>query len=272
MTDAYVLPAAQEEDGMILIAKGEAEYSNGQYQNALDAFQQALKLVQKKDERGRLLLDISLAQYALGDKVKCQESLRSLLKLHSGRQIDMRKFPEGFAQLYGQTHWQVQEASAEQKKIEEQKQAEAKLIAEGTPGLIEKTKSPAQIKKKKFPWLLVILGVGVAAGLIFLLTKKKKEPKANYTLTVTKGAGVDGSPDSGTFSCYVQGDIVNYGYTVQAGYVSLEVKLNGNDAAASGSITMDQDYSLTVTGRSENYDYDTRVLGIELGADSGRRF
>jgi len=260
LTDAYPLTAAQEEDGIALIAKGEADYGNGLYQDALGAFNQALALVQKSENRERLLLDISLAHYALKDNDKCREALRSLLQLNSARQIDMRKFPEGFVQLYGQENWQVQEAKAEQKKIEEQKLAEAKLIAEGAPGLVEKTQPRAQIKKKKFPWLLVILGVGVVAGVIFLLTKKKK-PALNYTLTVTKGTGVNGTPETGTYT-YVKDEVINYSYTPQTGYVSVEVTLNGNVVAASGSITMDQDYTLTVAARNENYDYDTRVLGI----------
>jgi formylglycine-generating enzyme required for sulfatase activity len=259
MTDAYPL-AAQEEDGMALIAKGEADYGNRLYQEALDAFSQAVGLVQKSENRERLLLDISLVHYAMGDEGKCQEALRSLLKLNSARQIDMSKFPEGFVQLYGKVNWQVQEAVAEQKKMEEQKQAEAQRLAEGTPGLVEKTQPQAQLKKKKFPWLLAILGVGIVAGVIFLLTKNKK-PKANYTLEVTKADGVNGTPDTGSYT-YPQDEAVTYSYTPGTGYVSVEVKLDGSVVAASGSITMNQDHTLAITAKSENFDYDTRVLGI----------
>ena len=46
----------------------------------------------------------------------------------------------------------------------------------------EKEKSTPQIKKKKkFPWLLAILGIGVVVSLAVLLTKKKKQPQLGAT-------------------------------------------------------------------------------------------
>jgi formylglycine-generating enzyme required for sulfatase activity len=255
LADAYPLAAGQAQDGLALVAKGEADYGNGLYQDALAAFNQALALVPNGVERERLLLDISLAHYALKDNDSCREALRALLELNPERQIDMRKFSDGFVQLYGQVNWQVQEARAELKKLDEQKRAAAAV-----PGAFEKTQPRAQLKKKKFPWLWVILGVGVATAAILLLTKKKK-PSVNYTLTVTLATGVSGTPAAGTFT-HESGTLVDYSYTPAAGYNSVEVKLDGNVMAAAGSITMDQDHALAVTARNANYDYDTNVLGI----------
>lgn len=67
--------------------------------------------------------------------------------------------------------------------------------------------------------------------------------KKLYTLTVTKGEGVVGLPDSGSFT-YKEGDSVFYNYSLQNGYSSLEVKLDGNPATGSGFITMDKDHIL----------------------------
>jgi formylglycine-generating enzyme required for sulfatase activity len=255
LADAYPLAAGQAEDGLALIAKGEADYGNGLYQDALAAFNQALAVVQKGDDRERLLLDISLVHYALKDNDSCREALRSLLQLNPERQIDMRRLPDGFVQLYGQVNWQVQEANAERVKLEEQKR-----VAAAAPGAFEKSQSQARFKKKKFPWLWVLLGVGVATAAILLLTKKKK-PSVQYALTVTLGAGVSGTPAAGTTS-HDSGALVDYNYTPGAGYSSVEVKLDGNVVAASGSVTMDQDHALAVTARNANYDYDVNVLGI----------
>jgi formylglycine-generating enzyme required for sulfatase activity len=255
LADAYPLAAGQAEDGLALVAKGEADYGNGLYQDALVSFNQALAVVQKGDERERVLLDISLTHYALKDLDSCREALRSLLQLNPERQSDMRKSPEGFAQLYGQVNWQVQEAKAEQMKLEEQKRAAA-----AASGAVEKAQPKAQLKKKKFPWLLVILGVGVLTAVILLLTKKKK-PVVNYLLTVTLGTGVSGTPVAGTYP-YESGTQIDYNYTPGAGFNTVEVKLDGNVVAASGKITMDQDHALAVTARNANYDYDTNVLGI----------
>jgi tetratricopeptide (TPR) repeat protein len=104
----------------------------------------------------------------------------------------------------------------------------------------EKEKPVPQLKKKKkFPWLLAILGVGVIVVLVMLLTKKKKQ-----TLNVTVGEGVDGTPAAGSYS-YQKGTVVNYNYSQQSGYINLTVKLDGNNAAASGAVTMNDNHSLT---------------------------
>lgn len=66
---------------------------------------------------------------------------------------------------------------------------------------------------------------------------------SHYRLTVSKGAGVDGTPDSGTHS-YPAGETVSYSYTAVNAGQSVSVYLDGQPAAASGTITMDRDHSL----------------------------
>jgi hypothetical protein len=63
-------------------------------------------------------------------------------------------------------------------------------------------------------------------------------------LHVTKGVGVDGTPNSGTYS-YDAGSVVSYNYSLQTGYKNLVVKLDGNTVASSGSVIMNTNHTLT---------------------------
>jgi Bacterial Ig domain len=108
-------------------------------------------------------------------------------------------------------------------------------------GTIEKAGNKKK-GKKIFPWLLVAGGVVVVAIIAFILLKKKKK----YTLAVTLGEGVNGSPGNGNHS-YTKGETVAYGYSVQPGYGNLTVLRDGNAAAASDTITMNSNHTLRVT-------------------------
>ena len=271
LVDAYPLAAGQAGDGLSLIVKGEADYENGLFQDALTAFNQALSLVANTDDRERLLLDISLVHFALQDFDSCRDALRSLRLQNPERQIDASKFPQGFVELYGQVNRPLPAASAMPATLEEPNPAPAGApavlvkeqvpAASAAPAVFEKAQKEAKFKKKgkKFPWLWVILGVGVVATVILLLSKKKSA--VNYALTVTLAAGVNGTPAAGAYT-YKSGTKIDYSYRPGSGFDALEVKLDDNILAASGQITMDQDHVLTVTARNANYNYDTDVLGF----------
>lgn len=113
--------------------------------------------------------------------------------------------------------------------------------------LVEKRRAKMKVicqdgtKKKKKTWLIFAGVVVVAAAIILLTGKKKKE--TNYTLTVNKGEGVDGNPGTGSHS-YSKGSTVSYNYSLQSGYTSLIVTLDGNVVPASGTITMNSDHQL----------------------------
>ena len=68
-------------------------------------------------------------------------------------------------------------------------------------------------------------------------------PLPTYSLTISVGTGVTGSP--ATTTSYFQGSVVNYSYALQAGYQNLVVTLDGNPVAASGSLTMNGAHTLT---------------------------
>jgi hypothetical protein len=68
-------------------------------------------------------------------------------------------------------------------------------------------------------------------------------PLNQYTLTITKGEGINGIPDSGV-TTYDEGTVVNYSYSLQGGYTNLVVTLDGANVSASGTITMNSNHTL----------------------------
>ena len=217
-SDTYPLRAQAELDGLALIEKGEAEYSDGLYLDALSTLSQAIGIVKSTKNKTRLLLDLSLAHYALNDSGKCKEYLLTLHEANPEIEFDRKNLAKGFLLLVDEAREQVNARIAEQKKLAEQKQAEEqkkieeqrkltqeKIAAEKKetapvvakenakvdkvqPSVQEKEKPASQIKKKKkFPWLLVVLGVGVVVVLIALLGKKKDDPELTPTAIFSNG-------------------------------------------------------------------------------------
>ena len=134
--------------------------------------------------------------------------------------------------------------------------------------VLEKTvKKPK--KKKKFPTLLVVGGIVVAGIVVYLLLGKKKETK-KYTLNVTVGEGVQGTPGSGTIQ-YEEGTTVSYNYSLQSGFKDLVVSLDGTETSPSGTVTMNQNHTLTATAAPlSRYTLSvTKGEGVEGTPDSG---
>ncbi len=107
---------------------------------------------------------------------------------------------------------------------------------------VKETPAPQVVKKKKFPWLLVIAGAVVVGVAVYFLVLKK--PK--YKLDVTLGEGVQGTPGAGSTE-YKKGKAVAYSYQLQSGYKNLQVKLDGAVVAASGQVKMNAHHSLAVS-------------------------
>jgi hypothetical protein len=78
-------------------------------------------------------------------------------------------------------------------------------------------------------------------ALYFLVLKEK-----NYTLTVTTGEGVTGTPVAGT-SKNKKGTAITYSYALQNGYNNLSVTLDGAAIAASGTVTMNANHTLAAS-------------------------
>ena len=161
-------------------------------------------------------MDMSKAYYALSDKVRTKEVLVKLFKIKKKHKINEKEYPRGYLKIFEEAKdWKKQQ----------------KILA----------KEGKRRGRKKFPWLLII--GGVAAIIIAILLLKKKE--TNYTLTVEKGEGVDGTPSTGTYT-YLAGSGVSYNYTLQEGYGDLSVMLDGSNISSSGTITMDRNRTLSI--------------------------
>lgn len=131
----------------------------------------------------------------------------------------------------------------------------------GYKGKIPKTGEPPN---GKFPWLLVAGGVVVITVALILLLKKKK-----YTLTVTRGDGVDGNPENGSYT-YKKGTEVSYSYEARSGYGNLSVTLDGAPVSASGSFKMTGNRTLKAV--TEPQGFITNKDTMEIQEDTTAEF
>jgi hypothetical protein len=159
---------------------------------------------------------------------ECKYHLKMALKIYPNFTIEDPD-PQ-LAEMIEQIKQELEKEDQEKEKQEKEK-------------IIEKPGEKKPGKKKKFPVFLVVGGIAVVAIIVALLLKKKKETKT-YILTVTRGEGVDGTPNPGTMT-YNEGAAVNYNYSMQNGYKDLVVTLDGNVVTSSGTITMNSDHTLS---------------------------
>jgi len=115
--------------------------------------------------------------------------------------------------------------------------------------------------EKKFPWLWVAGGIVVVSVIAILLLKKKK--KKEYTLTVEKGEGVHGNPDSGTY-IYNENEERSYNYSLLPGYSTLKVSLDGGEAPDYGTIKMDRNHTLKASASANEVKFETDKKEVEI--------
>ena len=217
-SDSYPLQGNDKNKGIQLVKEGELLYNIFKYEEALNKYREAFLLIKSKRNLLRIYMDMSKAYYALSDKVRTKEVLVKLFKIKKKHKINYKGYPRGYLKIF--------------KEAKDWKKQQKILAKEGR-----------RKGRKKFPWLLIIGGIA-AIVIAILLLKNKEEVK--YTLTVEKGAGVDGTPESGSY-IYLPGTGINYSYSIQENYKDMRVLLNGNELAASGTIIMDGDHTLTVS-------------------------
>lgn len=145
----------------------------------------------------------------------------------------------------------VGQENAIEKKMPQENQP--KVIAKESP----KNKPQGDVKKKRFPWLLAVIGVGVVVALIIILIKKKSD---SLTLKVTVGEGVTGNPGTGNFS-YKKGVKVSYSYSLATSptyiYKDLSILLDGDKVPDSGTIPMDGNHTLSISASKISAIYPT---------------
>ena len=124
-----------------------------------------------------------------------------------------------------------------------------------SPNFFEQESVDATTIKKphKFPWLIVGAVVVIGAAALYFLVLNKK-----CTLTINIGPSATGTPAATTK--FKKGEIVPYNYSPQAGYGSLQVKLDGAVVPASGTVTMNSNHTLDVSA-TQQY-----TLTVNLGA------
>lgn len=138
------------------------------------------------------------------------------------------------------------ERTGDEKKPQKSKYpAQTENRQESGPGSCEQEIGESeQVKKKKLPWLLIAAGT-VAAGVILYLTSFRR---AKRTLTVELSEGVNGSPSTGKIR-FKKGESIPYSFSALEGYIGVSVRLDYQQAPASGKILMDSNHNLTVTAR-----------------------
>jgi hypothetical protein len=114
---------------------------------------------------------------------------------------------------------------------------------------VQEHEAPPKVAKKHFPWFWVAAGTVVVGAILYFSVIKKPE----YSLSVSKGKGIGGTPVVGTF-VYKKGKKVHYLFWLDYGYRNLKVMLDNAETAASGEIEMDRDHVLTVTSEEQFYD------------------
>jgi formylglycine-generating enzyme required for sulfatase activity len=248
---------SQEENPLL---KAQGLYKQGNFIEAvkvLEAFSERIR--DNPNERKRLAearLLLARIYYDAGEDAKVTEYMEQAVEAY----IDIGK-EEGnldFKSRLELVREQRLKANAEDKKAATTVPTGTEKAAAEQPIVHEQEKPAAQLKKKKkFPWLLTLVGIGVVVILIVVLKKKKKQ-----TLIVTVGEGVAGNPMAGSY-IFKKGESISYFYSLSSeSYKDLTVLLDGTKAPASGSIIMDSDHTLFVSATKIEATYTNGVLTV----------
>jgi len=80
--------------------------------------------------------------------------------------------------------------------------------------------------------------------------KAYSDENGKYTLTVSLGTGVVGTPAAGIYS-YAEGTVVPYSYSLAEGYTNISLLVDAASVTSSGTITMSANHSLNVTASAK---------------------
>ncbi len=236
-----------------LMAQGKEFYENGEFEKAAAKYQSAQAVAANNEEMAEAHFLLALTHYVLVDMENCRNSLEQYFSVSvpSADPFLGKDLPAKFKDVFkAQKKEYLQKIagtatpSVAAKKKEAQTQPTVKE---------QETIAPQTKKKKKFPVLGLIVATLVAGAAIyyFAVVNNKK-----YTLTANVGAGVNGAPATGAVK-HKKGSVVGYNYSAASGYSNLVVTLDGVPVAASGTVTMDMDHSLSASAVAvpviENY-------------------
>jgi len=230
------IQTVQEKKGIKLLEEGEKLYQQFKFIEALDKFKEAELLIKSGKHKAGLFLNMSKIYFQLGIMSNTEEMLSEVLRLEPKKKLEKNQFATSFLEMFERLKQELSRKDSEKKTFS--------VIA----------KEGEKRKKKKFPLLLVTLGAVAVGVIIYLVTRKaKREEKVEtneYVLTVTRGEGVDGSPESGEY-IYRDGTTVSYNYQLKTGYSVLQVLLDNSPVPPEGTVVMDRNHTLTALGNQQ---------------------
>lgn len=181
----YEYSFGQDESPLI---KAQALYRTKNFIEAIKVLETFIKSIQNNQTENKRLAEayylLARINYDSGEDARTEDFLRRALDAND--QIGKRETNLDFKNRLEQVKKEWLETKATENNIVPEKTSETGKVEVTQPKVQEKEKPIQQLKKKKkFPWLLAILGVGVVVALIVLLIKKKNSQSTldvNFTL------------------------------------------------------------------------------------------
>lgn len=183
------LPQYSQETGKgeNLIKKGEKLYLNGDYQEALDVWLQAVPLVKDNKVLAGLYLYISKANFKLGNNSRTEEFLRKMFEIQPRKIPKEDDLDSDFSVIYNKVkaeYWFNFRVESQEDQDSQQK-------------VIEKLSKKPKKKKKKILPILIIGFLAIAAAVVTIILSSKDEEnygtlvvRNNTELTINVRVGV----------------------------------------------------------------------------------
>ena len=171
LADHFVLSSNPAKDYKVFMESGERLYLAGEYEKAADEFLKAVPLIKEKKTLSVLHQLLSLVYFKMGDKDRCEESLRQMFEHNPRKRINTEEHEPDYGIIYNKVkaeYWFGLKTISEEEEETEQK-------------IIEKLAQKPKKKKNKLIRVIAIVGVtvmlGVAAAIILGSSGKNKDPE-----------------------------------------------------------------------------------------------
>jgi len=128
------------------IQAGKKLYDEGEYQNAIIKYFEALAQSKTQEEKADAYFNLALSYYALGDAARSSDQLKNLFGIQPNRTIDDRFFPSGFIALSNQVNKDVRRPSGATATKETEKKTDVDIQAGA-----KKETAPAPIGQEALP-------------------------------------------------------------------------------------------------------------------------
>jgi len=209
-TLTYEYSFAQDESPLI---KAQDLYYKGNFIEAIKVLNTFISKNQNNQAENKRLAEayylLARINYDSGEDARTDDFLKRALEANG--QIGKRETDREFKTRFDQVKKEWLKTKPVDNEIVPKVIPESEKVEEVQPEAKEKEGPVQQLKKKKkFPWLLTALGVGVIAGLVLLLNKKKNSEPTSEDISVNfKIIGnIFGYPDTyhlvaATFKIYI---------------------------------------------------------------------